>query len=498
VTPLRWKSLLLLIVLPGLLLYPCRSFPLFDPDEGRYAEIPREMLNRGEWVVPYLQAEPYLDKPPLLYWLVMGSYRLFGVSDGAARLVPALAVHACVLLVYLLGRRSLGEAAAFWGATLLALAPAFVGIGRLLILDGLLALWVTLAVFSAFEAVRTARLRWGWWLLAAGACGLGILTKGPVALLLLVPPVWLHRRLTGSPVAVSWRAWLVFLGVAAAVALPWYAAICLRLPSFAGYFLWQHNVVRFLAPFDHLEPFWYYAPMLLAGLLPATLLLVPFVRFLVSSRADWAERRCPELGFMLLAGGWCVLFFSLSGCKLPTYVLPAFPPLALALGYFLARGGWLERRWLRPAAAAAFVTMAMAQHLVVPWYAAFRAPGARYAELARYCADRHVPVVCYPRSCDSVGFYFRRADLRTFRSKEIDLLRNVLRERPRTVVLCTHRHSLLGLRQALPPELRLRDGAHFGLAAIPGVPAWLMPKVARWAGETALGLCDVAVVERRE
>src|SRR5579871_5133208 len=94
---LRWGALLLLVVLPGLLLYPCLSFHLFEPDEGRYAEIPREMLQRGEWVVPYLQQEPYLDKPPLLYWLVMLSYRLFGVSAASARLVPALAVHGCVL-----------------------------------------------------------------------------------------------------------------------------------------------------------------------------------------------------------------------------------------------------------------------------------------------------------------------------------------------------------------------------------------------------------------
>src|SRR5689334_14856003 len=83
----RW-ALLALIVLPAVLLYGRLAFPLFEPDEGRYAEIPREMLVRGEWIVPYLQSEPYLDKPPLLYWLVGISYRIFGVHDWAARLVP--------------------------------------------------------------------------------------------------------------------------------------------------------------------------------------------------------------------------------------------------------------------------------------------------------------------------------------------------------------------------------------------------------------------------
>src|SRR6516162_7955492 len=96
--PIRPFALFLLLLIPGILLYPCLSFLLFEPDEGRYAEIPREMLVRGEWVVPYLQGQPYLDKPPLLYWLVMSSYRLFGVHDWSARLVPALAVHAGILL----------------------------------------------------------------------------------------------------------------------------------------------------------------------------------------------------------------------------------------------------------------------------------------------------------------------------------------------------------------------------------------------------------------
>src|SRR5690348_15539313 len=91
--PAPRAALLILLVLPGLLLYPCLSFYLFEPDEGRYAEIPREMLARGEWVVPYLQGQPYLDKPPLLYWLVEGSYALFGSKGWAARLLRSLVVR---------------------------------------------------------------------------------------------------------------------------------------------------------------------------------------------------------------------------------------------------------------------------------------------------------------------------------------------------------------------------------------------------------------------
>lgn len=493
----RWPVPLIVLVLPGVLLYPCLSFHLFEPDEGRYAQIPREMLLRGEWVVPYLQGEPYLDKPPLLYWLVMLSYRLLGVSDGAARLVPALAIHGTLIATFLLGRRSLGERAALVGTLVLGLAPGFIGIGRLLLLDGLLALCVTVALLAAFEAVRHDRLRWSWWLLAAVACALGVLTKGPVIVLLLAPPLWVHRRLSGSTWRVGWPALATFALVVLALALPWYVAVCVRLPEFARYFLWQHNVMRFLQPFDHLQPVWYYVPVVLGGLLPATLLGIPFLRFLLSGDPNVARRRCGALGFMLLAGGWCVLFFSLSGSKLPTYVLPAFPPLALAAGSYLVSSGWRRSRWPAAVAGTTFVLLLVAHHALVPWYAWYRSPWCRPEEVRPFFADPGTPVVCYPRNVDSLAFYLGRADLRNIRSRDIELLRTVVRQQPRTVILCTHRSSLLGLKQALPPEVHVVEERHFALSKIDGLPEELSQRIAELAGRTPFGLCDVVVIERR-
>jgi len=170
--------------------------PLLEPDESRYAQIPREMLQRGDAVVPTLQGEPYLDKPPLTYWLIALSYKAFGVSPEAARLVPAVCVHLTVLAVYLLGRRSLGHRAALWAALFLTVAPGFIGVARLLLLDGLLVLCVTTSVIAGFEAVRTGRLKLGWWLLSALASGLGFLTKGPISELLLFVPLWAFGLLT--------------------------------------------------------------------------------------------------------------------------------------------------------------------------------------------------------------------------------------------------------------------------------------------------------------
>jgi 4-amino-4-deoxy-L-arabinose transferase-like glycosyltransferase len=473
----------LFLILPGALLYPCLSFHLFEPDEGRYAEIPREMLSRGEWVVPSLEREPYLDKPPLMYWLVMGSYRLLGVHVWSARLVPAVAVHACVLLLYFLGRRSVGERAAFWGALALGLSPGFLGMGRLLLLDGLLSFWVTLAVLAAFEAVRAGRLRRGWWLTAAAACGLGVLTKGPVAVLLVLPPLWGFRRLTRLSCPVGLWGWLSFAAVLLALTSPWYVAVCVRRPDFIHYFLWQQNVVRFVAPFDHLKPVWYYGPIVLGGLLPLSLLAVSFLRFLLASDPATARRRCPELGFLLLAGGWCLLFFSLSGCKLPTYVLPGFPLLALALGYFVAVSRWRVSRWRVPAVGLMLLLLGAGHYVAVPWYARFHSPMSHPDEVVRHCGDRSTPVICYPRNCDSVSFYLGRDDFLNYRSKETPELVRFLLEQPRAVILFTHRHSLESLREVLPPPLRLTD---------------ITPLSGSWARGFRPEMCYMAVVQRTD
>jgi hypothetical protein len=353
------------------------------------------------------------------------------------------------------------------------------------------------ALLAAFEAVRGERLRCGLWLMGASACGLGVLTKGPVALILVVPPLLLYRPLSGSGCRVRGAAWAIFVGVVLGWTLPWYLAMCVRVPDFAREFFWEHNVRRFLAPFAHQHGIWFYGPVLLGGLLPGTLLALPLLRFLFSSDPQTARRRTPELGFVLLAGGWCVLFFTASACKLPTYILPALPLLALALGHFLVHTRRLGSRGSLALVSATFLILLAGHHLFLPWYAHYRSPVRRPDDLERLCADRSVPVVCYPRNCDSVAFHLGRDDLQSYRSKDIEDLRRLVREKPRTVVLCTHRHSLRGLQQLLPPEMGIVDEVHFGLDDIPGLPRGVMKSLALLMGETALGLCDVAVIERR-
>lgn len=310
--------------------------PLLEPQEPRYAEIPRQMLSEGRGLIPVLHGEPYLDKPPLLYWSVMGSYSVFGVHDWSARLVPGLAGVLTVLLTYWWGRRVLGERVGLCGALVLSLSAGFVYRQRMLNMDSLLCLWVTAALASAHAALTAgSHLRRRWWLLASVACGLGLLTKGPVALVLILTPLLLYKCLDRRSPRVRLRDWWFFVLLAAALAAPWYLAVMMREPDFAYTFFWRHHVERFLTPFDHAKPAWFYLPGLLAGMLPWTLLLPGFFRFLGRRSLRTARRRPPALGFFLLASLFCLLFFSASGCKRPGYILPALPPLALALGCYL-------------------------------------------------------------------------------------------------------------------------------------------------------------------
>lgn len=471
-TDWSWVSLVILLILPAIGLYPCTSFALFEPDEGRYAQIPREMFERGEWLVPFLQSEPYLDKPPLFYWLVVISYHLFGVSDWAARLVPALAVHGAVLACYFFGRRIVGERQAFWGALLLSVAPGFVGMARLLLLDGVLTLLVTLAIFTAYEAIGRGVFYWRWWLLTAFICGLGVLCKGPVILVLLLLPLVLQQVLVGPFLLRRWRHWTSFFGIVLVMALPWYIAICFAVPEFGYHFLWKHNVLRFLQPFDHIEPVWYFLPILWGSLLPFSLWSLDWLFYLASGQEEKRQTRHTGQGYLMLCGFWCFFFFSLSGSKLPTYILPAMPPLCLAFASYWVARQWQKTHLLRGAFLFAYAFVLFGNYWLVPFYADYRSPMNNGDLIQRLCADPATPVICYPRQVNSVAFYVGRDDLKNYRSKDTGELIEFLRNHQRIVVLFGHRHSPDALRQALPKNYSMVLRA-------------------------PMGLCEVGVIERR-
>ena len=192
-----WPALILLILVASALLFPNLAYPLIEPDEGRYAEIPREMLATGDWLVPRFHGEPYLDKPPLFYWMCASSYAVFGLHDWAARLVPAVAALLTIIMTFVFGTRLLGTRVAFLGTSVLTLSLGFLYCGRFLVLDSVLTMFVVASLFAAHLAFGEERWRSGWWFVSAVACGLGVMTKGPVAFVLLAPPVVGHAWLSG-------------------------------------------------------------------------------------------------------------------------------------------------------------------------------------------------------------------------------------------------------------------------------------------------------------
>jgi 4-amino-4-deoxy-L-arabinose transferase-like glycosyltransferase len=329
-----WLSAALLVILTDALVLPSGAFPLFEPDEGRRAEISREILVNGDWVVTTLNFQPYRDKPPLFHWLMAISYLCFGVSEATARVVPALVTLTTVLTTFALGRRLFGQGAALLGSLGLVLMVGFAGTGRLVGLDGTLTLLITFAMLGAHEAMAGGgKLRGHWWIASAIACGLGLLTKGPIALVLVIPPVWLYARLTVGICRPTLRHWIGFLAASSAVAAPWVILILGRDPQMLYEFLIDHHLHRFTGDFAHEEPWWYYLPILCGGCMPLTLLLPHFLTRLLSRQPEVRQLRSKPMILLLLWAGWCVAFFTLSHGKLPLYVMPVFPAVALLAGW---------------------------------------------------------------------------------------------------------------------------------------------------------------------
>ncbi len=317
-----------------LLFWNLGGYALWDPDEARHAEVAREVHAatswRG-WLVPSLNFRPYHDKPILFYWLVGAAYTAAGVSEAAARVVPASAAFLTVMAVYVWAAATWGVRAAVAAAVTLLTAGEFIGLARYANLDMLLTLWITLGCLTMDRWV--ARAKSGASLAPTAACaGLGMLTKGLVAPAVLAGITIAYLAVTRQ-LALLRRAGLARTILAfVAVAGPWYAAVAVLAPEYLHEFFVRHHFQRFVegARYLHPGPVYYYVPMLVLCFLPWSLLLPATLRYtLVRERRGHPEWLC-----LCWALG-IVLFFSLSRGKLGTYILPALPPLALLTGRYV-------------------------------------------------------------------------------------------------------------------------------------------------------------------
>ncbi|WP_182864604.1 glycosyltransferase [Rhodopirellula sp. JC639] len=355
----------LLLFVAALFLFSNLGYPLIDRDETRYAEIPREMLVSGNWILPQLNFQPYYDKPPLLYWLCAISYRVFGISEWSARLVPVLAALGTLMATMWFGNRNLGSRIGLYASGVLMLSVGFVFTSRYLLIDGVLTLLTTLSLFSVYEAIKPAAgkrtVHPGWWLAASIFCGLAFLTKGPLALVLLLPPLIAFSWLTESYFAPRIRHYCLLFAVVVTITAPWLIAVSMQDASFMNEFFYRHNLARFAGEF-HSRPVWYFVPVLLLAGHPWTFLTIPYISFLSSRARSASQNRPPVLGFLMLWSGWCFVFFSVAKCKLPTYLLPMAPALSVMIGHYLVYATrhaatspreWFARFWSARTATAA-------------------------------------------------------------------------------------------------------------------------------------------------
>jgi 4-amino-4-deoxy-L-arabinose transferase-like glycosyltransferase len=300
---------------------------LFNPDEGRYAEISREMLASGDWVVPHLDSYVYIEKPPLQYWVTAISEAVFGQNDWAARLYTGLCALLTVYALWALIRREWGAVPAARGAIMLGSSLGFVLLGHQLTLDMSLTMFTTLTIAGFCNAQRAAR--WQRWMLLswAGAAG-AFMTKGLIAGVLPAFTLVVYSLVQRD--WAPWRRLLLLRGTVllAILCLPWLILIQHRLPQFFQFFFIREHFERFLTKIEvRYEPWWYFIPILLLGVLPW---LVPALR---SLGLDWRESTSrPAFDLRRFSWVWCVVvfvFFSASDSKLSTYILPMFPMLAL-------------------------------------------------------------------------------------------------------------------------------------------------------------------------
>ena len=311
---------LLLLLASVALGWNLNGYRLLDPDEGRNAEVAREMAESRDYLVPHLDGLPYLDKPIVYFAAAAALMEVFGPSESAARLPAYIATLATVALLVWFARRRWGPAAGWLAGLSYATMVLPLAYARTAIFDSTLTLCTTAGILWLFEDRPVA---------AWAAIALGTLTKGPLAmaipLMILVP----HALATGASVRryFAWRG----IAVCAVIALPWFVAVSLRHPDFPQYVFVRETLQRVTTrAFHRGAPFWYYLPIVPLAAFPW---IAPALARLGRWRATWHARRDPEAREPLLLACWVIaplLFFTLNQSKLPQYVLPLMPAFALA------------------------------------------------------------------------------------------------------------------------------------------------------------------------
>jgi len=305
--------------------------PLYDPDEGRYAEIPREMLSGGDWLIPHLNGLVYLEKPPLQYWTTALVYAGFGMTEWTARLVTGISGYLSLILVYAVAMRLWGRRAALVATLLTGGSVLFILLGHQLTLDMSLCFFLltSLSCFLFAQSSRAeARTSEAWMLGCWAAMALAVLTKGLIGA--LVPGFTLVAYLLWQRDLVCLKSLNIRWGLPLFLALtaPWFVLAARANREFLWFFFVREHFQRYLTPIEQrTEPWWFFIAVLVVGVLPW---LIPALRSIVTgwqtdvTRGSFNARRV-----LWIWSVFVLVFFSLSDSKLIPYILPAIPTLAL-------------------------------------------------------------------------------------------------------------------------------------------------------------------------
>jgi len=346
------RDLSLLSLIFGVLFFGTLGVrPLANPDEGRYSEIPREMIERADWVLPRLNGVLYFYKPPLPYWLQAGAQMVGGKSVFAQRVWPAAISLLGLLGVYLAGSYFYGRLAGWLAAATTGTSLLYFSLSQILTLDPFVSTFMSLALFCYIAGVLRPDGPARRWLFLGFYTGisLAVMSKGFMAIAIPGAVIFFWFALLGRwrllrNLYLGWGV-IIFLVIAG----PWHLAAAASNPHWFDFYVIHEHFERYVSDVsDRSQPVWYYLVLLPIAFAPWTVFLP---QALIPMLNRWQSRTEDAAGwFMLIWAVLIVVFFSASQSKLPTYILPVMPPLAVLSGRFAARvveaGEW---RRLRPA-----------------------------------------------------------------------------------------------------------------------------------------------------
>ncbi len=334
----------LLLILASFLLYfgGLGGYGLLEPDEGRYSEIPREMLETGDFVTPRLNYVKYFEKPVLHYWLTAASLAVFGENEFAGRFWPALLALGSVLATWILARRLYGLPTAFFSSVILTTSLLHFAIGRINIIDMPLAFFLTLAMaglrFGMDEAgdLSSAKSR-RYLLVFYAGMALAVLSKGLIGIVLPGGILFWYILLTRRWNLVRRLLYMPGILLFFALVVPWFFEVCRRNGDFFYFFFIQEHFLRYATTMHgRYAPMWFFIPILIVGLFPWAGLLPGALRSAIPLPLRALGREKQDELFLFLWFAVIFVFFSISSSKLIPYIVPVLPPLAVLMGRYLS------------------------------------------------------------------------------------------------------------------------------------------------------------------